>query len=104
MIEINGEVDAWITCYSDLKLSDLANPPKGFVNDLGYSDHDMSDQGWLKIGRAQITIAIDDQHQLVHAAIDSLRNAQKRVRAEAETRANAIEGQIQKLLAISYEG
>lgn len=55
------------------------------------------------LGRADITLALDDEAKLVDAQITTLRAKKAGVLAEAQNEATNIERQIQTLLAIANE-
>lgn len=59
--------------------------------------------GYTLVGPATITVEIADKSAIYAAKVESLKAAKKQVLAEAQAKATAIEGEIQKLLAISFE-
>ena len=70
------------------------------IDDLSFSDHDMTEQGWVKVGTADITVTLTDHDEYVAAQVSTLRAAKARIQAEAEAQATRIEGMIQNLLAL----
>lgn len=73
------------------------------THSIGFSNHDMTSAGWVKAGAATITIEVKDRDAMVESKIESLRAMQAKTLADAQARATTIEGQIQKLLAITNE-
>ena len=65
-----------------------------------FFDCDMSDYGEVPIGQQDITIEIPDDFNPVPLQINALKEAQAKVRAEAESKIVALDEKIQKLLAI----
>ncbi len=95
-----AKITAWITAYSDLRPADLHEADAGkLMSQLGYSSHDMTDQGWVRVGEASITVELASVEALAADTIAALRRKQGELQS-AQTR---IEGEIQKLLSISCE-
>jgi hypothetical protein len=102
-ITISGKTTAWITPYCDIGPDQIEKPDERIgTTSFVYSDEDMTSQGWTVAGKAEITVTLVDRDTLVSNKVDSLRKELTKVRADAQVRANELEGQIQKLLAISY--
>lgn len=66
------------------------------------SEHYKSDPSWLHVGSTEVTTTIIEGEELTAERVAGLRAQVKSIRAEAEARATAIEGEIQKLLAIEH--
>lgn len=90
-----------------------------FVNPKRLHDNDAADsltfytplrlKAWLEggytfVGPATITVEIPDESSIYAAKVESLKAAKTQVLAEAQAQATAIEGEIQKLLAIPFGG
>ena len=95
-----GRIAAWLTVYSDTKPGDLHKVEAAqLVNKLTYSSHDMTDQGWVHVGEADITVTLASVEARTADTIAALRRKQ----GELQIAATRIEGEIQKLLAITYD-
>ena len=70
------------------------------VDSMVFSSLDMTDHGWVRIGEAEITVSLYDSAEIVRSQVSMLKEAKRRVQAEAQAKINQIEGQIQSLLAI----
>lgn len=67
-----------------------------------YSNLDMAHL-WTKVGTATITIEVDSRDEMIKSQVATLTEKKKRVLAEAQREATQIEGQIQNLLAITFD-
>lgn len=100
---IKGKAFAWTTKYSGVGPNELKDSPEdALVKDLSYSVHDMTDAGWVKVGDADVTVQLFGIEEIVSGQVDALKTMKQDVIAKAEAEATRIEGEIQKLLAISY--
>lgn len=101
---IVGEATAWLPNHAnpDHLASD---DPNEVVRGLAFTgpESQMQSVGWTLIGKASITVEVPDMNGLVEAKIDTLKKQQKSVLAEAQAKSTELEGQIQKLLAITFE-
>lgn len=105
MNSFTQKVTAWLPKYAYLTPEDFAAQKPGIAGALGYTSNpkqDMGEQGWTKLGTAEITLHLIDNDTMVLNKIESLKAEAKKTRAEATKRCNEIEGQIQNLLAITY--
>lgn len=103
MRTVDGTTGVWLTEYTWIGPKELAELDGGrLVTDLTYSNHDMSTSGWTKVGVAHITIDLIQGDELISSKVGALSAKKLRVLADAEREATAIEGEIQKLLAITY--
>lgn len=75
------------------------------ADDLAFTrtDQDMTGMGWVKVGLATITVDMFDLETITNAQINTLKEAKRRIQAEAEARITKIDGQIQSLLALPME-
>ena len=92
---VSGTTSAWLASYA---ISRVATPEN--IDDLSFSDYDMTEQGWAKVGTADITVTLADHNEYVASQVSTLRAAKARIQAEAEAQATRIEGMIQNLLAL----
>ncbi len=67
---------------------------------FSFFDCDMSEFGYIPISEQDISIDIPDDFNPIPMQINNLKEQQQKIRAEAEAKAQAIDKQIQKLLAI----
>jgi hypothetical protein len=102
MKTVTTKTKAWVTPYSGLSPDDLAH---GRIGGLTY--HDCTSgvpDGWTLAGEAEITVHLVDTKTLIANKVEALRQEAKAVRAEATAKCTRIEGQIQNLLALSFDG
>lgn len=96
----HGHIAAWLTAYSETKPADLHKlDGDKLAGSLIYAQHDMTDQGWVRVGEADITVTLASVEARTADTIAALRRKQGELQA-ASTR---IEGEIQKLLSITCE-
>lgn len=100
---ITGTTKAWITEHSTARPEHLAEGDPRLVKWLAYSDMDMGTEGWVLVGKAQITIDLPSLDEVVTNQVAALRQQITNVRAEAENKATQLERQVQQLLAITME-
>lgn len=85
---------------------DLAEMKPGLAEDLSYTGENQakyfSENGYTRVGTAEITLHLIDRDTLVLSKIDALKAEAKKTRADAAVRCNEIENQIQNLLAITH--
>ena len=67
---------------------------------FNFFDCDMSGYGHIPINEQEITFEVPDDFNPVPLQINALKEAQAKVRAEAESKIVALDEKIQKLLAI----
>ena len=91
--------------HSYRKPADLFNLPQAeLVQALCITTTDMSDsEGWIQVGTADVRVNLTPLPDLTANTIRTLRAQVKTIRADAERKAMALEGEIQKLLAITNE-
>ena len=61
------------------------------------------DESWLWIGSASVTVEIADEKEIKTELVESLKEAKKKIQADAEKNITDIDAQIQSLLAIEYK-
>jgi len=96
MKTVTGTTVAWLYPWKSKE------SPEEFSN-LSFVDCDMTDQGYVKVGTATITVELIDNKEIVNGQLSMLNEAKRRVQAEAEKALTEIETQIQSLLAIEYK-
>lgn len=95
-----GRIAAWLTAYSDTKPADLHMlDGDKLIGRMSYASHDMTDQGWVRVGEADITVTLAS----VEARTADTIAAPRRKQGELQSAATRIEGEIQKLLSITCE-
>ena len=96
MKTITGTAGAWLSSAF------IDSDPEEFSN-LHITDSDMTECGWVRVGTASVTVdLLSDADKLTnHLAL--LNEAERRVKADAQSKLNEIEGQRQRLLAIEYK-
>ena len=98
MKTITRKMKAWLTEH---RAARDANPED--VENMAFSALDMADHGWILIGDAEITVTLRDRNEITYSQVAVLKEAKKRIQATAEAQINAIEGQVQSLLALPME-
>ena len=101
MKQVTSTVKAWLPEYSSLTPDQLQTPEA--IREFIYSNLDMRSSGWTYVGEATISVdVVLRPDELIASKIETLREKQKKIRAEAEEHSRQIEGLIQNLLAITY--
>ena len=108
--EITGRAAVVVSKYSCFDLSNPAATPVhgfSFVNP-DYVKDGVLDPGWAKdgyrhVGWAAISVQVLPVKQMMAGAVATLQAEKQHVIATAQAEAMRIEGEIQKLLAISYD-
>lgn len=88
--------EAWLTSLSPGVLEQLTQP---HFDGMVLSGLDMSDQGWVRLGKARIEVELDPD-ALPQQAIKALRIKKEELMAKAQMELNRIEEQIQKLQSL----
>lgn len=65
---------------------------------------DMTEQGWIKVGTAHITVELLDPKDIQNEQLAALQAQLQKERADSQMRQNAILEQISKLQALEWEG
>ncbi len=95
-----GRIGAWLTMYTDTKPADLHTlDGDQLIGSMSYASWDMTDQGWVRVGDADITVTLASVEARTADTIAALRRKQ----GELQTAATRIEGEIQKLLSITCD-
>jgi len=106
---ITATVDAWLSQYQNpAHLLDPKTSPDRVVAMITCVRRDSDPKAWQRdgytlVGTAEVTLHLVDERAVVENKVTSLRAEKERTLAEAHAKAVELEGQIQKLLAISYD-
>ncbi len=99
MKTVTGTMGAWLTDYRATKSADPSD-----IENLSFTPYDMADEGWVKVGEAEITVTMRDKNEIIDEQVSVLKEAKRRIQAESVARVTQIDAQIQSLLAIEYKG
>lgn len=94
------ETTAWLTSSYSASPEDLLQGKA--LNSIAVSQHDMTDCGWTRVGKATVTVELLSQDAMVEAKVDALQAELQTARAEFSVKESRIQEQIQNLLAITY--
>lgn len=105
MKKVTGTVTAWLSKHSMVTPKELAAAKPEIVGNLVYfnGDRDWSGEGYTRVGAAEITVELIEGDELIANKVAALRAEKTAIRAEATAKETEIEGQIQNLLAITYQ-
>lgn len=76
---------------------------EGIATRLVFTECDMTDSGWTKVGTAEITIELLDPKEIQNKQLAVLQAQLQKERADSQVRQNAILEAISKLTALEYE-
>ena len=97
MKAITGTAGAWLSsAFIDRDQEEFGN--------LHITDSDMTECGWVRVGTASVTVDLLSDADKLTNQLALLNEAERRVKADAQSKLNEIEGQRQRLLAIEYKG
>lgn len=101
---ITQATTAYLTTHCNVDLRDLAAGTADLSNlTFSSSGVDMSNYGWVTIGKATISVEIDlDIDQLVAKKVDVIKDQIQQVYAAAEMKVKEFKEEISKLQSISY--
>ncbi len=101
-----ARLSAWLSPHHGLsELDDFnSSDPTRVVSAVSFFQPwmDMASHGYTRIGDADIALTINDEDSLREAAVESLREQIKAVRAEAENKITELTRRINELQAIEY--
>lgn len=98
---VTATTKAWLT--QSYGPEDLLLAPEEVVKRLYYTNQGMTTLGWTCVGTAAVTVELVEEKKLVDNKIEALKGELQSTLAAAEMAANKIRGQIQNLLALTYE-
>jgi hypothetical protein len=102
MRTITAETTAYLTTQADARELTAAGNDAAAIEILSFHRIDMTSVGWIRVGKATISVEIPDDDQLVASAVTTLRAEIQKTRADAEIRCQGLNKQIEQLLAIEY--
>lgn len=88
--------EAWLMSLSPGVLEQLTQP---HFDGMVLSSLDMSDHGWIRLGKARIEVELDPD-DLPQQAIKALQTKREELMAKAQKELNLIEGEIRKLQSL----
>jgi hypothetical protein len=92
---------AWLSKHSYLSPEQLLTATsKQLVEDISFTELDMSTQGYTKVGTATIEFNLIDRNEMIDNKIVALRAELQGVKAEAQIKVQRLEEKLQSLLAI----
>jgi hypothetical protein len=95
---------AWLSKHSYLSPEQLLTATgKQLVEDISFTELDMSTQGYTKVGTATIEFDLIDRNKMIENKVAALQAEMKVVKAEAQVKVQRLEDQLQSLLAITNE-
>lgn len=101
MKTITSQATAYLVPYSSVRVEDIGSLED--ASKLAFISNDYHPEGWIKVGKATITVEIPETNEIVEAKVASLKEQLQQVRAESQLKINEIEDQIAKLSALTYE-
>lgn len=110
-VTITGRAAVCVTKYTSFDLSAPDKTPihafsfldPRYVDEAGTLDKSWAKDGWRLVGWAAISIQIMPTKTMLQSAVTALKAEKEAVIATAQAEATRIEGEIQKLLAITYD-
>jgi len=93
------QIGAWLPTFSGLQPHELDPLTDEQLARTLYFTTGKPD-GYIRIGTATVTLALDSREEVARTAVATLRAQQTKVRADAEAAATRIEAQIQSILAL----
>ena len=102
---VTGRLVVWVDSYSGIGPEQLLNPPANLAQKvhLYREDWDMTDQGYAKIGTADVVLHIDDAQTVVKSQVEALRAKIDQERAESEAKVTDLRRRINDLLALPLD-
>lgn len=88
--------EAWLTSLSPAVLEQLTQP---HFDGMELSGFDMSNHGWVRLGKARIEVELD-MDDLPQQAVKALRLKREELMAKAQLELNRIEDEIRKLQSL----
>ena len=101
MKTITATVPAWLPDFHNADV--LLLPAEGAVANIAYSNSNMANAGWTRVGEADITIRLIGEDELVQGQIAALETQRLAVLAEALEKCNDINDRISMLQALTFE-
>lgn len=93
---------AWHAYPESARLGDVEDPLSLYFTS---ENVDMKNQGWLKVGTAEITLTSTmSQKEMVLSMVETQEAKIKKIQADAENEINNLRRKIMDLQAITFEG
>ena len=102
MKTITATVPAYMNKWSSIDEL-MARDPTSAIGSI-YTGNTCDLSTWIWIGSASVTVEIADEKEINSKLVESLKEAKKKIQADAEKSITEIDAQIQSLLAIEYKG
>ena len=102
MKTITGTVPAYMNKWSSIDEL-MEREPDSAIGSI-YTGNTCDLSTWIRIGSACVTVEIADEKEIKAGLVESLKEAKKKIQADAEKNITEIDAQIQSLLAIEYRG
>ena len=97
MRQITATVQAYISQYNSVK-SLMNTSQENAISQVMLTERPLD--GWVLIGSATVTLNVADDDTINGRLVETLREVQTSIKADAQKRVTEIEQQIQSLLAI----
>ena len=97
MRQITATVQAYISQYNSVK-SLMNTSQENAISQVMLTERTLD--GWVLIGSATVTLNVADDDTINGRLVETLREVQTSIKADAQKRVTEIEQQIQSLLAI----
>ena len=100
MKTITATVPAYMSEYNSIDRLEKTYPDSA-ISQLMLTNIEVKD--WIWIGSASVTVEIAEDKEIKAGLVESLKNAKKKIQADAEKSITEIDAKIQSLLAIEYK-
>lgn len=94
------KVNAYLTDYDLRYLNPEDLNSEKVLDKINISRSDMSSQGWIKVGEAEVDLSLLPTDTVVGNAVKALRVKQEMLRAAATAECTRLEGRIQQLMCL----
>ena len=102
--QAKGTVNVWLPSSAYTKPSDLHKlDDERLVASVQFQNIDMSRDGWMRVGTAEVIITLDDCKTCTANQVAILQRQLKELRAEHQQAQNRLTKRINELLAIENE-
>lgn len=101
MKTITATLPAWLPDHVDASVLQMNS--ERIASNLFFCDTEMSGSGWTRVGKADITIRLVGEDELVQGQIAALEKQRTAVLAEAQEKCNYINDRISKLQALTFD-
>jgi hypothetical protein len=92
---------AWLSKHSRLSPEQILSATgEQLVEDISFTELDMSTHGYTKVGTATIEFDLIDRNDMIQNKVAALQAEMQIVKADAQVKVQKLEDQLQSLLAI----